>query len=226
MAYKRYGRKRKFSRKFKRMSRRKRTYARRIPRPVKSLKADYTAVLRSNTFEFANDSLVETKGGYTFALANMINFGQFVQMFDQYRIKWVRCTFRPVLTTVVNRPYDDTTAGSAVNQIPKLVTCIDRDDITSAFTYYELKTKQGARENLATKTVSFKFVPNRLVMVYVDPVTTGYKIDSEANAWIDCANNNVPHYGLKYALEVATPKDAYQYEFTWHAMVQFRSRRQ
>lgn len=208
---------------------RKRVY-RRIPRPF--ARADYSTIVKTDQAgaltPFANDSLVVTRGALTFALNQVPEYARFTALFDQYRINRVVVKFIPTMSTLVNRPYDDTTTILVGEGVPRLATAIDRDDdqLPSSTTgFNDLQGRQGSKVVQATRPVTWSFVPTRLSMVYRTASTTGYKVDSQTREFLDCANDNIPHYGLKYALTPFSPANAFQYRVETTYYLSFKSRR-
>jgi len=129
------------------------------------------------------------------------------------------------MTTGVNRPFDDTTTGTLAQVTPQLSVCIDRDDINLPTSIIEVRNRPGAKNVMATKQVRFSFKPNKLQMIYRTSTTTGYQIDTDWKAFLDCANSDIPHYGLKFALEASSPSAAYVYEINMRYYVSFKGRR-
>lgn len=159
----------------------------------------------------ANDTTAETRGALTFKLSECNYFTRFTAIYDQYRIDKVIVTFRPAMGQVVNKPYDDTTTGVLANACPRFVTAIDFDDNSTPSSLDELMSRSGSRTTLATKQQVRAFKPKRLIQVFRTLTTTGYMPDA-TNRFLDCAQTDIPHYGLKYALDTCSPIRAYIYE--------------
>lgn len=200
----------------------RRPMRRSVPR---SLRADYSVKLRSPTTQIANDSLTEVKGGVSFQLGDCFDYANYTAIFDQYRINMVTVQFVPVLTQMVNKPYDDTTTPSSVNQIPRFVTALDRDDVTTPTDFVSVQNKSKSKVTLATKRQSYKIRPNRLINIYRTIASNGYKIDSDFKDFLDCGQTGIPHYGLKYVLEPATPASTFVYDMVIDYYVSFKNKR-
>lgn len=211
----------------RRRRRRPRTYrSRKKMSRGKSLlfKPDYSTWLHQDQSILSNSTVADEKLALDFNLTDFLTSSEFTAIWDQYRILEIVVVFEAINTQVVNRPYDDTTTSNVV--IPFIATCIDRDDASTGLaSYSDLMKRQGTRRHLATQSFKIRFTPTRLAMVYDSPTTTGYKIDRDKWAWLDCATPNIPHYGLKCAMQAATPGNAYQYNISFKAKVQFRGRR-
>lgn len=206
-------------------SRRIRKMARsRVPRTL-ALRPDYTTTLKTTEIVMLNNTLVEDRRTFTFRFDNCQDHALFVGLWDQYRINSVTCHFVPILTQTIVKQYDDTTTGNTVNIIPMCAFAIDRDDDATPVSYIDLTNRQGVVIKKATQSNVFKFRPTRLGMVYKSSSTTGYVVDTDLRKWIDCANADVPHFGLKVALQASSPSGAFQYRVWFTYNLSFRSRR-
>lgn len=209
----------------KRRGYRKKRYRARPTRSLK-LKADYTCKLKSPETTFQNDTIADTRLALQFSLNMTDDFTLFTSIFDQYRILRVIVHFVPVKTTVVNRPYDDTTTPNANGDTPMVAYVIDRDDAsTGGDDFVDVRNRQGCVIKKMTTGNKVSFVPNRLRTVYNTPTTSAYVIDTEKFAWLDCANITIPHYGLKLACQTSSPAGAFRMRYWTEYVVQFRSRR-
>lgn len=198
----------------------------RVPRNRISLNSDYTSFFRCNPIEISNDSTVETKIAFAFRLSDIINFSSWTTLFDQYRIDKVVVKFVPVQTEAVFRPYDDTTnPGASVSEIPRLCTIIDRDDESSPIDFNQIFQRPQSRTRKATQTITWTFVPNRLVEVYRSATTTGYKVDTNKKEFLDCGYSDVPHYGMKAVLQPTSPANCYQYRIERTYQISLKNRR-
>lgn len=161
--------------------------------------------------QIANDTTAETRGALIFQLANCNYFTRFTAIYDQYRIDKVVVRFRPSMATVVNRPYDDSTTAVSAQVTPRFVTAIDYDDNNTPASLDELVSRHNSRTTLATKPQTIAFKPKRLIQVYRTISSTGYITDG-SKAFLDCAQTDIPHYGLKYALDTGSPIRAFIYQ--------------
>jgi len=103
--------------------------------------------------------------------------------------------------------------GNHTNWYPKLWYCADYDDNT-AETLSELK------ERAKTKCVVLR--PNKIIKIVVKPAVTvqTYRTATSTgyaptwNQWIDMANRDVPHYGLKFVVDCCgqDPLDTYPFK--------------
>lgn len=171
-----------------------------------------------------NNSLVEARDAIVFRLSECVEFLKYTAIYDQFRIDKVQVRFIPCMAEMVTKPYDDATSGTTSYEIPLFTTAIDYDDEATPASRLELAGRSKSRTVKATKAITWNFIPRRLVQVYRSTSTTGYKIDTTKD-FIDCAQNDIPHYGLKYALATAGPNNAYVYRVVIKYFVSFKQRR-
>lgn len=216
-----------------RRKRRKHNKRNKVPRPNRwplrvgmDLRPDYTVEFQNpQGFFIENQAVAETKGYIVFDLANCIGHGNYCSIFDYYRINWVEVVFQPVLSTVVNRPFDDSTTPSLNQAVPHLITAIDRDDATNPVSYVAMQDRGQVKVAKATNRIYWKFTPNRLTEVYRSTTSTGYKIDRDTKSYLDCGYDDIPHYGMKFVMEAASPARAFVYEIQIKYNVSFKGKR-
>lgn len=190
-----------------------------------SYKPDFTTVFRLPAASIRNSSVADTKGALHFHLSQVPGYLTWRNLFDQYRINSVKVVFTPIMTEIQNRPFDDTTTPNIVNVVPNFACVRDNDDTATPVDYDALTNRAHCRICPATKKQVWNFTPTKLMMVYLTATTTGYKIDPDVKGWLDCAQAGIPHYGLKYALESASPSDAFVYRLDVSMNVSFKNRR-
>jgi hypothetical protein len=191
-----------------------------------STRPDFTTEFNNDFgLRIRNQAVAETKGYILFDLANCKGYLNYTTIFDYYRINWVKVEFVPMLATLVNRPYDDTTTPSTSGEVPEFVTALDRDSNSAPIDMGALLIRGQKKISKATKKHTWKFTPNRLIQLYESATTTGYKIDSDVKSFLDCADSGIPHYGLKYVMAAASPANCYVYEVQITYNVSFRGKR-
>lgn len=191
-----------------------------------STRPDYTVeFMNPQGYFIRNNSVAEAKGIILFDLNNCIGKGNYTAIFDYYRINWVDVRFVPVMSTVVNRPFDDSTTPGINQAVPQIITALDRDSTNTPASFVELQDRGVVKLNKCTKAFNWKFTPNRLVQIYKTISTTGYKIDTGYKEFLDCANPDIPHFGLKYVIEQSSPSDAFIYEIQIKYNVSFKGKR-
>lgn len=142
--------------------------------------------------------------GLLFKLDDVKGVADFADLYDRYKL--TTCVLRFKLVTnpdaamPLNSQVTATPWGNPTNWFPKLWYCPDYDDNT-AETLNELK------ERAKTKCVVLR--PNKIVKIVVKPAVTvqTYRTATSTgyaptwNQWIDMANRDVPHYGLKFVVD-------------------------
>jgi hypothetical protein len=190
------------------------------------LRADYSGVWKANPFVFGNASVADYKGHIQFKFSNCLDFSSWTTLFDQYRINKVVVEFIPVQTQAMVKQFDDTTTvGAGVNLIPRFTSCIDLDDSVNPTDFNVVFQRPNSRTVPATEKVTYTFTPTRLGMVYRSSSQTGYVIDSDTRKFVDCAQNDVPHYGIKYVITPTSPANAFQYRIETKYYISLKNRR-
>lgn len=144
----------------------------------------------------------------TFQLSDLPNYTEFTSLFDQYKINAVKLTFIPRYTGSDINPL--TTALA----VPRVWTVIDYDDTANLGDQNGAYQYQNCKVHMMHKPFSIYLKPRVASAVYSTAVTTGY---APRRMYIDCANNNVPHYGVKLYVE-PTPYDG---QFTMSVVAKF-----
>lgn len=158
--------------------------------------------------------------GLVFKLEDVRGVADFADLYDRYKLTTCVLRFKlvtnPDSTARLNWPLTDTNTATALqpsNWFPKLWYCPDYDDNT-AETLNELK------ERAKTKCVVLR--PNKIIKIVVKPAVTvqTYRTATSTgyaptwNQWIDMANRDVPHYGLKFVVDCCgiDPNDTYPFK--------------
>lgn len=151
---------------------------------------------------------------YAFALNAIPNHTELTQLFDQYMITGIKVSWRLI--------YDPQAAPFINATYPNLYVRKDYDNT---------QTESAVEIMQDNKSKRFILHPNRVYSVFLRPSTLYYhqSVDNQGNEikrnepmwkhWLDCADANVPHYGIKCALDTmgaAIPSQAIQTEFTYY----------
>lgn len=193
----------------------------RVPRPI----ANGNVLVTFDEVEqtVSNSSSIDTIIQDDFALSKCVGAVTWTVHYDSYRIVKVRYTLTPILTEVVNRPFDDTT--SIVGTMPSVCFVLDKDGGETGILYTELRSRAHAKEYKATDTISRTFTPHRLLTVYRSGVSNAYRQDTDTKACLDTSYADVPHYGVKWGMTSASPSNAYVYKVTKKYWVEFCDRK-
>lgn len=131
-------------------------------------------------------------GTYIFSADMLPSTSALTTLFDRYRILSAEVQFLPVGMQI-------NTNLTASGNPALLHTAVDFDDNTAPSNVSQLQSYNTYAGVIATNGLKRCFVPRALLQAYVSGVSTGY-VEKDPNTYIDCANSNMPHYALKYAL--------------------------
>lgn len=149
-------------------------------------------------WDSATASFINCQGiGHSFKLSDVPNSSEFTSLFDAYRIKGVKLEFVPIYNS---HEINEGPAASPFDRvgIPVMTFARDLDDSTApASENTLLQYATNKRINLSSKKSIYIANPRVAQTVYQAGLTAAYS-EARKNVWIDCANPDVPHYGLKY----------------------------
>lgn len=137
----------------------------------------------------------------TFTFDSISAYSEFSSLYDRYRITAVQMNI-----TLINNPDAFLYTNGAVNNqnqtnwYPKLWYVKDYDD-SSTNTLAALRERSGVKCVILRPNKVYKITvrPAILNQTYRTSTTTGYA--PKWKEWIDMANANVPHYGLKWVVD-------------------------
>lgn len=137
----------------------------------------------------------------TFDLSQVRNPTELTALYDQYMIERVKCVFKLVSNPDSNNALVSNVNPNSANFYPTLLYSRDYDNNT-------VETALELRERNTTKMAVLK--PNEFIsisvrpavrsQIYLDGVTTASSC--VWNQWLDCSVSNVPHYGLKFSVDM------------------------
>lgn len=133
-------------------------------------------------------AVIETNIASNFRLDQHPEHSSFEAIFDQYCIPAVRVTIRTTETT--------TNLAGGLN-MPRIYSVLDHDD-ANTITVAQAKEYSSCQEQRTTESVTRLLYPRMATSAY-NGSFSGF---ANTRAWIDCASNNVQHYGVKIAAEV------------------------
>lgn len=116
--------------------------------------------------------------------------GDLTALFDMYRIDAVE------ITIMVNGDPNTFTASGA---LPRFYICNDYDDAGSLGTLAQVQQQQGVKmfqPGAIERSYTHWIRPKLLTQTYRTALTTGYA-PAQKSVWVDCAQDNIPHYGVK-----------------------------
>ncbi len=132
-------------------------------------------------------SLVDTAGALTFVYSQLTNATGFSDLWDQYRVKYLEFNFTPLINTF----------GTVGALAGTLYTVVDKDDSVTPSSITVVREYSSVQTHVH-EPFTVRFRPGILTGAYNGTAVTGAV--SADPPWIDCAVNNIPHYGMKYVL--------------------------
>lgn len=168
----------------------------------------------TTAYNFANPN-TSIDQAFSFALDKIVGYTEFTSLYDQYRIRSVTMTIRFLNVPEANSQIGVTTIPNPMNIYPRIWFITDRDDATAeSWTAIKERSIAKFRTMNPRKDVKIYVRPTPLMQLYRTDVTTGYATNKRC--WIDCSQPNVPHYGIKWSIEIGgfTPVNLAPYSFT------------
>lgn len=131
----------------------------------------------------------------------MVNYSEFSNLFDQYKLTKVVVTLRLVNNPDASAAINLTSATNA-NWYPNIWSIVDYDDSADE-NIDQLKERIGVRNQVLLPNKYLRFVvrPKLLVQTYRTVSSTGY---APKSMFVDMAGTNIPHYGLKTVVDLGT----------------------
>lgn len=141
----------------------------------------------------AGDVSRTSRGAFTFQLNDLPNVTEFTQLFDYYNIRGVSLKFQLNLDPSAQAPANAT--------YPRMFSVIDYDDNQAPTDTNELRERQWCRQRLLSpnRTYTIFLKPKYLRNVFYNNLSNGYEVGKQT--WLDLAQPNIPHFGLKYVIE-------------------------
>lgn len=133
---------------------------------------------------------------FAFQLANLPNNSDFTNLFDEYMISHVQLRFYLSV--------DPSAQAAASAYQPRMWYIRDHNDATAPATLDELRERGDVKTRVLTvaRPVTINIKPSVLAeTVRVGGLTTQ---SPRYRTWLPCANNDVPHYGFKWAFDDLT----------------------
>jgi len=171
-----------------------------------------------------NNSLTANFYQFDFRAANAAYaLSNYKFQWDQYRIRSVHIKAEVIGTEFVTKPFDD--VSGAATTTPSVCWCVDRDDIGTPTSFSEVNDRATAKRCLMNQPWSLTFRPTPLKMMFISALSTAYACDA-TKSWIDSSNMTLPMYGLKIAVQPASPTQGWGYNLLITYDIEFRNRRQ
>jgi len=145
-------------------------------------------------------AVTETDLAMIFRLDDMPNVSEFVNLFDNYRVRGVKITIKMVSNPDAQSIVGSATTNVYANYFPTLWWTTDEDDV-NLVTLVQMREYAKARHRVLK--------PNQEISIFVRPkplqamfkgLTTGYAL-GKASQWLDLANADIPLYGVKLVID-------------------------
>lgn len=192
-----------------------------IGRPINNLGSTIPGVTNVSTTSPLGLNYVDVGLGCSHSLADIVNFNAFAQMYDAYKINYVKVEIE-YLNNV------SSTQGQAI--MPTVYSYWDQDDAVPPFNTTGIAGKQGSRvfhptSNKTRFTMKYKPMLRDTVQTSLVATNTASVVIKPAT-WINCADVDVPHYAFKawitdyYTQNPNAGTNAFRINFTYN--VSFR----
>ncbi len=172
--------------------------------------------------QFTVSSPTGTFAAVAFRLDDLPNLSAYTALFDQYRIERVKAHFRTrnPATFVAN-------TASPNGSVPQGYLVVDRDDSSAPASVAVLQQYDNAIAFNGTDSLEVDLVPSVTATVFASGAFSGYNIRDSDSMWLDCANSDIPCYGVKLgasALSTSTTSN-WTWDITAEYIVSFRKTR-
>jgi len=138
-----------------------------------------------------HNGLYQFGGAMQFQLDQTLQHADFNQLFDKYKIRGVKVTLMPLGTATTNA----TTVNLASNNYASIAIAVDNDDASLPSSWNDVAVKQDCKIKRLSNAVSVYIRNPKLAGSLYNGATSAYK---PTTGFVDMANDNVPHYGLKF----------------------------
>lgn len=151
-------------------------------------------------------------GALSFKLADLPNYTEYTNLYDEYRIKAVKVMFLPTLNSNVELETSGT--SSSLTTIPSLYTWIDNDDNTAPTAITQGQQFQSFKcHGLLDRMRQRSLVPECSTALYSGTFTSYGQVK---NQWIDNNSPSVVHFGLKFGIINCSNNGAFDVVLTYY----------
>lgn len=183
------------------------------------------------TYELGTSVLTATAANETvgfaihFALEDLPNVAEFVNLFDSYMITGVMLQIKMISNPYSAYPVNGSTSSATINSnnfFPTIWYVADHDD-TSTLSLAAIKEYDRVRHKVLRPNAETNIMlrPTTLSQLYRTSVTTGYS-ENRKRTWLDIAQINVPHYGFKAVIDFEGLDPVGSFTFKINAKYYFR----
>lgn len=145
------------------------------------------------SFHANNNPAPLSTSGY-FVLNGLANYTELVDLFDQYRIVWIR------MKIYWNHPTDQMNLSAAsLTSVPLLSVIKDSNDGVVPASIASMIQNETFQTHLMTRPYIISFRPKCAQALYAGAISTGY--GEQGNPWIETNSPSVQYYGMKWAVD-------------------------
>lgn len=170
--------------------------------------------------------------GLDFRLNQCSGFESFSKVFEKYRINMVVVKIIPCMTQVQTGLAGGTVTPSGTDEIPMIYTMIDYNDTAFPATGIDtfFTTKRRCKKTMATRSITYKFRPKLLNVVYggLSSGALNPSYTAKTSEWLELnegsESTDVPHFGFKAAIDGATTVNKFRSRFEITYYVSFKDR--
>lgn len=150
-----------------------------------------------------NNTLNDTPFSSTFRLSDVPNASEFSNLYDQYKIRGIKWK-------LMVRSSDFASGITA----PKVFTVVDYDDATAPTNLNEILQYQNVKVSQFGNTHARYLKPK--ITPQLGDLSTLINMRSVGTGWVDMANTNVPHYGIKGIITPSSSALAFDLHITYY----------
>jgi hypothetical protein len=164
--------------------------------------------ISGDDYRISQNSATPIAGQIAFTLGDLAQSNVLTDLFDQYRIDFVQCRFRALQNAV------DETGLSPFNRSPSIYVVVDRDDATVPSSQDQLMQYDNCHQYMGTDSFDVILEPSLTPALFNTGVFDGYSVAPSKSIWVDCANAQVPFYGIKFWITGLEPSSSGQ-QWSW-----------
>lgn len=164
-----------------------------VNRQVHSFKRTFRVTDLIGSYNAATAVTTPISAALSFSLSQLPGVTEFTNLYDQYKINGISLKIQPLLTEGISSVVSGTTNAWG---FPKLSTVLDFDDSVNPATELVMLQYGSLKQTGAFKEHKRFFKPKtRVAALDAGGAITANTVS--AARWLDVANPDVPHYGLK-----------------------------
>lgn len=157
---------------------------------------------RTDILPTLNTATADSFGTFYFSLSDLVNYTEFTNLFDMYRINKV---------VVKMVPNVNSAEAGAAQRLPQIHSVLDYNDRTIPTTLNELVQYQNYRMTMGSRIHTRILTPASLDVVDSEGGTTPTSARPRFKNWISTSDATLEHYGIKYCIGATASANAVSY---------------